>query len=418
VRELALAPPPTDEKLAEQVARIFSRPLDRARPLWEVYVIHGLADGLVAVMTKIHHAVIDGMSGAEIMGVLLDLEPSGRELPEEPPASFGVADSDPGELEMLTRGLLGLPRYAAHVVRALPSTLPNIEDVAVLAQIPGATTLSRVSAGVARLLRGGGREHRVLERSTIDPPRTSFNGRVSPHRRFAFGQLPLDAVKAVKNAHGCTVNDVVLSVCAGAVRRWLIEHDDLPEDPLVAQVPVSVRSKKQMGTYGNRIGMLSVPLFTNEADPVRRLLETHGSMLMVKEKHNALPAQLLQDATEFIPPAVFSQASRITFSLAATTKPIWNLVVSNVPGPQFPLYMAGAKLVAHYPVSVITDGMGLNITVMSYNGSIDVGIVADREQMRDVWMLIPWLEESLAELVPEQPDVPAHTADPTRTGPS
>ena len=163
---------------------------------------------------------------------------------------------------------------------------------------------------------------------------------------------------------------------------------------------MSVRSDEQMGTFGNRIGMLSVPLFTNEPDPVRRLLLTHDSMLIAKERHRALPAQLLQDATQFIPPAVFSRASRITFSLAATRKPIWNLVVSNVPGPQFPLFMAGARLVANYPVSVITDGMGLNITVMSYYGHLDFGIVADREQMRDVWPLIDWLGESLAELMP------------------
>ena len=142
----------------------------------------------------------------------------------------------------------------------------------------------------------------------------------------------------------------MLAICAGAVRRWLIEHDDLPSEPLVAQVPVSVRSDEQMGTFGNRIGMLSVPLFTNEPDPVRRLLSTHDSMLIAKERHRALPAQLLQDATQFIPPAVFSRASRITFSLAATRKPLWNLVVSNVPGPQFPL-LAGARLVANYPVS-------------------------------------------------------------------
>ena len=162
VRELALAPPPTDEKLAEQVARIFSRPLDRARPLWEVYVIHGLPDDHVAVMTKIHHSVIDGMSGAEIMGVLLDLDAAGRELPAEPPESMGLGDREPGELEMLARGLLGMPRYAAHVARALPSTLPNIEDVAVLAQIPGAKIAGRATAGLARLVRPRGREQRVL----------------------------------------------------------------------------------------------------------------------------------------------------------------------------------------------------------------------------------------------------------------
>jgi WS/DGAT/MGAT family acyltransferase len=415
VRELALAPPPTDEKLAEQVARIFSRPLDRSRPLWEVYLIHGLSDGQVAMLTKIHHSVIDGMSGAEIMGVLLDLDANGRELPPEPPPTMAIPDRDPGEGEMLVRGLLGAPRYAARVARSLPSTLPNIEDVAVLAQLPGAKTLGRTTARAARLLRGGDR--RVLEHTNLTPPRTAFNGRVSPHRRFAFGLLSLDEVKAVKNAHGCTVNDVVLSLCAAAVRRWLVEHDDLPEQPLVAQVPVSVRTEEEYGTYGNRIGMLSVPLYTNEPDPVQRLQLHHESMLVAKERHRAMPAHLLQDATQFIPPAVFSRASRITFSLAATQKPIWNLVVSNVPGPQFPLYMAGAQLVANYPVSVITDGMGLNITVMSYNGHLDFGIVADREQMRDVWKLIGWLRESLQELLPAdyEAPIPAPTASPSES---
>jgi diacylglycerol O-acyltransferase / wax synthase len=398
VRELALAPPPTDEKLAEQVARIFSRPLDRARPLWEMYVIQGLADGHVGVMSKIHHALIDGISGAEIMGVLLDLDPEGAKLPRQPPPTVDRPDRDPGDAEMLLRGLAGTPRYAGRVVRSLPSTVPNIEDVPVLAQIPGAKTLSRATSRVVRLIGGG--DPRLLGHSDLTPPRTRFNGRVSPHRRFAFVQLSLDEVKAVKNEYSCTVNDVVVSICAGAVRQWLVEHDDLPSDPLVAQVPISVRTESQVGTYGNRIGMMSVPLFTDEGDPVRRLMRTHESLRMVKERHEAMPAQLLQDATQFIPPAVFSRASQITFSLAASRKPLWNLVVSNVPGPQFPLYMAGARMVANYPISVITDGMGLNITVMSYCGHLDFGIVADRDQMRDVWKLMDWLGNALEELLP------------------
>ena len=223
---------------------------------------------------------------------------------------------------------------------------------------------------------------------------------MSPHRRFAFGQLALADVKAVKNQYGVTVNDVVVALCAGAVRRWLIEHEELPDRPLVTQVPVSVRSEEQRGTYGNRIGMMSVPLFTQEPDPVERLRLTHEALRAAKEHHKALPAQLLQDATQFIPPAVFARAARVSFSLAATRKPIWNLVISNVPGPQFPLYCVGAQLVVNYPVSVITDGLGLNIMVMSYYGSLDFGIAADREQMRDVWKLIGWLRESLAELLP------------------
>jgi WS/DGAT/MGAT family acyltransferase len=196
-----------------------------------------------------------------------------------------------------------------------------------------------------------------------------------------------------------TVNDVVVSICAGAVRRWLIEHDELPDGPLVAQIPVSVRTGDQVGTYGNRILLMSVPFHTDIADPVERLQATHDSLADMKERHKALPAELLQDANHFIPPAVFHRAARLTFRLSTGVgRPSWNLVVSNVPGPQFPLYMAGAKLVANYPVSVITDGMGLNITVMSYCGQMDFGIVADRDQMPDLWKLMDWLRESLDEL--------------------
>jgi diacylglycerol O-acyltransferase / wax synthase len=398
VRELAIPPPPTEEKIADQVARIFARPLDRARPLWEPYLVHGLEGGNVGLLTKIHHSAVDGMSGAEILGVLLDLSPEGR---EPPPPTNGAGDSEPGALEMLIRGLIGAPRYWERVIRATPSTLPNLEDTPILGDLPGAKTLGRATARFARTLRG--RPSRMLERTNLVPPRTSFNGRVSAHRRFAYGQLPLDDVKQVKNKYGCTVNDVVVAICAGAVRRWLIEHNELPDDPLVAQIPVSVRTEEQFGTYGNRIGMLSTPIFTNEPDPAERLRMTHEALRTAKERHKALPAQLLQDATQFIPPAVFAQASRVSFSLAATRRPMWNLVISNVPGPQFPLYCVGAKMVAHYPVSVITDGLGLNITVMSYCGSLDFGIVADREQMRDVWKLIPWLRESLDELAHDGP---------------
>jgi WS/DGAT/MGAT family acyltransferase len=389
VRELALAAPGTDDQLAEQVARIVSRPLDRARPLWELYVIEGLASGQVAVLTKIHHAVIDGLSGAEIMGLLLDLSPEGRELP---PDAAAPAGEDPGQLELLGRGLLGVPRYPVRMLRALPSALPNLEHTP-FGALPGAGTLTRV---VGALRRDG------VERPDLAAPKVIFSGRISPHRRFAFGRLALDDVKAVKNAHGTTVNDVVVSICAGAVRRWLLEHDDLPDVPLVAQVPVSVRTGEEMGTYGNRILLMAAPLFTDVADPVERLRRTHEALLVMKERHRALPADLLQDANHFIPPAVFARAARLTFGFSTSRpgRPTWNLVISNVPGPQFPLYLAGARLEAHYPVSVITDGMGLNITVMSYLGHMDFGIVADRDQMPDVNTLMDRLAEELAALMP------------------
>jgi diacylglycerol O-acyltransferase len=404
VRELGLPKPGSDEQLAEQVARIVSRPLDRAKPLWELYLISGLQSGHTAMLTKIHHAVIDGMSGAEILGLLLDLTPAVREI--EVPPSWGDTELVPGPLGMLGRGVLGAARYPLRALRALPSTLPNIEETQ-LRVIPGAATLGRLASRAQRLLTPGEAPFELQEQ--LVAPRTSFSGRVSAHRRFAFGQLSLDDVKAVKNAYGVTVNDVIVTLCAGAVRRWLLEHDELPDEPLVAQIPVSVRTEEQIGTYGNRIMLMRAPLFTDEPGPVRRLQRTHDALGDMKQRHRALPADLLADVNHFIPPAVFSRAARLTFGLATSRpgRPIWNLVISNVPGPQFPLYCAGARLVANYPVSVITDGMGLNITVMSYCGHLDVGIVADREQMPDVALLTGWLQEALTELMAPAPEAPA-----------
>ncbi|HEY0343452.1 MAG TPA: wax ester/triacylglycerol synthase family O-acyltransferase [Solirubrobacteraceae bacterium] len=400
VRELALPDPGSDAQLAEQVARIVSRPLDRAKPLWELYLISGLESGHTAMLTKIHHSVIDGMSGAEIMGLLLDLTPEVRAI--DIPARWGDDELVPGALGMLARGVLGAARYPLRALRALPSTIPNLEETQLRA-IPGAATVGRLANRAQRLLTRGEAPFELQER--LVAPRTSFNGRVSAHRRFAFGQLSLDDVKAIKNAHGVTVNDVIVTLCAGAVRRWLLEHEELPEEPLVAQIPVSVRTEDQIGTYGNRIMLMSAPLFTDEPDPVRRLHRTHEALGDMKQRHRALPADLLADANHFIPPAVFSRAARLTFGLATSRpgRPIWNLVISNVPGPQFPLYCAGARLVANYPVSVITDGMGLNITVMSYCGHLDFGIVADREQMPDVALLMDWLAEALDELMATAP---------------
>lgn len=396
VREIALPSPGDDDQLGDQVARICARPLDRSRPLWEIYVIHGLADGHVAMLSKIHHAVVDGMSGAEIMGLLLDLQPEGRELPDADEDGFG--ERAPGDLEMLARGLMAVPLYPLRALRALPRAVPNIEDTP-FATLPGAGIIGKLAGEVQHVVL---REEGTPARAKLVAPRTTFNGKISAHRRFVFGRIPLDDVKAVKNAHGCTVNDVAVSICAGAVRRWLIEHEELPDDPLVVQIPVSVRTDDQAGTFGNRILLMSAPLHTEIAGPAERLQRTHEGLAAMKERHRALPAELMQDANNFIPPAVFAQAAQLTFRLSTSRsgRPAWNLVISNVPGPQVPLYMAGARLVANYPVSVITDGMGLNITLMSYCGMVDFGIVADRDQMPDAKRLIGWLKEELAALAP------------------
>ena len=390
VRETALPAPGDDRQLAETVARVFGRPLDRRRPLWELYVIEGLESGSVAVLTKIHHSVIDGLSGAEIMALLLDLTPEGRELPTA--QDGGLADPPPSTLQMLGLGVLGLPKYPVRMLRSLPRAVPNLGDTP-FGVLPGAGTLSRI-AGVAR--------RDAPPRPSLDAPKTPFNGPISAHRRFAFGSLSLDTVRAMRREFGTTVNDVVVSICAGAVRDWLVAHEELPDDPLVAQIPVSVRTDEQWGTYGNRILLMAAPLFTNEPDPVERLRMTHDALSEMKDRHRALPAELLQDANNFIPPAVFARAARLTFGFSTSRpgRPTWNLVISNVPGPQFPLYMAGARLEANYPVSVITDGMGLNITVMSYMGHMDFGIIADRDQMPDLDTLMGYLREELEALEP------------------
>ena len=284
VREIGLPAPGSDEQLAEQVARIVSRPLDRSRPLWELYVITGLESGHVAMLTKIHHAVIDGMSGAEILGLLIDLTPEIREI--EPNGPWGDNEPVPDEFGLLLKGLQGALGYPLRVLRALPSALPNLDETQ-MKVIPGVGALGRLVSRVEQAVR---RVDGVIPHAQLVAPKTTFSGRLSAHRRFSFGQLSLVDVKAVKNAHGCTVNDVIVSICAGAVRRWLIEHDELPADPLIAQIPISVRTPEQAGTYGNRIMLMAAPLHTEIADPVERLAQTHESLGDMKERHAALPA--------------------------------------------------------------------------------------------------------------------------------
>lgn len=396
IREIALPAPGTRRQLAEQVARITARPLDRARPLWELYVISGIDEGRVALLTKMHHAVVDGVSGAEILSALLDLSPEGRDL-TPPPDRHG--ERAPGQLEMLGRGLLGLPRQPVRALRHVPEILANADRIPFADALPGLSLVNRTTARVARRLLPG-TEDVVLEGPAVRPPRTRFNGRISPHRRYAFGTLPLDRVKAIKDALGIKVNDVVVALCASAVRDWLLERGELPEDPLVAMVPVSVRTQDEMGTFGNRVSAMVVPIPTHIADPTERLMHAHEVMRAAKDRHAALPVSIMQDVTEFVPPALFTRAARLIQQLGVLgpMRPMLNLVVSNVPGPTVPLYCAGARLEAHYPVSVITEGMGLNITCMSYGDDIDVGVIVDREQVDDAWPFMAALDDALREL--------------------
>jgi diacylglycerol O-acyltransferase / wax synthase len=390
IRDSAVPPPGDDRQLAETVARIFARPLDRSRPLWELYLIHGLEGGRVAMLTKLHHSMVDGVSGNEILGVLLDPSPDGKEIPPKPSGS--TSERVPGDLEMLGRGLLGVPRQPWRALRSLPTALPNLTD------LPGANAFPIVPQLTAALSRARGDDPSVLEVTTARAPKTSFNGPVGPHRRFAFGSLSLATVKALKNALGITVNDVVVALCASAVRDWLLARDELPKEPLVAMIPVSVRTEEQAGTFGNRVSTMIVPIPTNVKDPRKRLMRAHEYLRSAKDRHQALPADLLTDATSFIPPAVAARAARTTMDILGRTRPPLNLVISNVPGPRDPLYCAGALLEANFPVSVVIDGVGLNMTVMSYRDHVDFGIITDRDQIDDAWALMDGTAAALDEL--------------------
>jgi diacylglycerol O-acyltransferase / wax synthase len=396
VREIALPAPGDQRQLAEQVARLIGRQLDRARPLWEMYVIHGLEDGAVGVLTKMHHAAVDGVSGAEVLGVLLDDTVTGREFASRPAV---VVERFPSEVEMLGRGVLGMLRQPLRALRAVPTTFPHLDEVPTIRHLPGVKAIARSSRRIKRVVPARG-DRAALQGNDLLAPQTRFQTRVSAHRRVAFGSLSLDDVKTIKNTFGCTVNDVVLTICAAGLRSWLDERGELPAEPLAGFIPMSVRTPEQAGTFGNRVSVMIAELPTNMADPVERLQRVSETMSGVKERHRALPASLLLDATAFIPPALFAQAARATSRLAdirGIDQPV-NVAISNVPGSLAPLYLCGARQRAQFPISGVLDGIGLNITVFSYQDCLEFGIVVDREQMDDPWPLLDAMRVGLDEL--------------------
>ena len=282
---------------------------------------------------------------------------------------------------------------------AVPSTLPHLDDVPTIRHLPGVKMIARTARTIKRVLPGVG-DRSALQGNDIVAPQTRFQTRVSAHRRVAFGSLSLDDVKMIKNSFGCTVNDVVLAICAAALRSWLEARGELPAQPLAGMIPISIRTPEQMGTFGNRVSVMISELPTNVADPVQRLLRVSQTMKAAKEHHRALPASLMQDANHFIPPALFAQAARATSRLAGVRgidQPV-NVVISNVPGPKSPLYLGGARQRAQFPISAVLDGIGLNITVISYQDCLEFGIVVDREQVDDAWPILDALQAGLDEL--------------------
>ena len=396
LRELALPSPGTQEQLGEQVARLHSRQLDRSRPLWEAYVITGLEGGRSAFYSKIHHAAIDGVSGAEILETIMDITVEPRLVPPED-APF-IPRPMPSTANLVGRVLRQSALNPVGLLATVPQSLQYVDQLPGAGNVPGTRLVSSAAGLVGRALGGAARPE--LDGRQLKAPRTPLNGAITPHRRFSFGSLPMSDVKLVKNHFGMTVNDVVMALTASALRRWLLDHDALPQTPLVAAVPVSVRTEDQRGSLGNQVSVMLAELPTHIGDPEERMVFMRSSMLAAKRKFNAVPASLLQDLSALVPTALSGLAARALFKLATVPGVIFNLFVSNVPGPQLPLYIAGARVQGIYPVSAVTDLTGgLNITLFSYDGSLDFGLIACREMVPDVWSLIGYLEEAMSELV-------------------
>ncbi len=411
LRELALPGPGTREQLGEQVARIHARQLDRSRPLWEAYVITGLEGGRGAFYTKIHHAAIDGISGAEILETIMDLTAEPREVaPEDAPF---VPRPMPSALSLVGRGVTELAFNPLDTLATLPRSLQYVDRLPGAANFPGARLFSESASLVGMAL--GGPLRSLPATRELRAPRTPLNGSITAHRRFAYGSLPLAEVKLVKNHFGMTVNDVVMALAAAALRRWLLDHDALPVSPLVAAVPVSIRGKDSSGAEGNQISVMLAELPTHLRDPEARMRFTRESMLEAKRAFDAVPASLLQDLSALIPTALSGLAARALFKLATVPGVPFNLFVSNVPGPQLPLYVAGARVEGIYPVSAVTDLTGgLNITLFSYDGALDFGLIACREMVPDVWNLIGYLQDAMAEMLALVPEAAARDAAAVR----
>ncbi len=386
IREIALPSPGSDAQLNEQVARLHARPLDRSRPLWEIYLITGLAQDRAAVYTKIHHSAIDGASGAELLTVLLDLAPGGRELP---PAEPFLPTRRPGAPILAA---LALARIAWRPVQTVQVANQFVRLLPTMGPAVGAFL-----GGMLGLGRGDGA---VIPTVPGRAPATPFNKPITPHRRVAFRSVPLDQVKTVKNAFGVSVNDVVMAMCTGALRRWLADRDVLPAAPLVAMIPVSVRDPASQGALGNKVSAMLATLPTHVPDPGQRLEIVHAATKIAKSQQAAIPQGLVDQISDFAPPALTARAARVVFATGLLHRlPPFNLCISNVPGPNVPVYLCGARLLAHYPVSVITDGQGLNITLVGYLGQLHFGLVACRELVPDIDALAGYLVEELEVLL-------------------
>jgi len=375
VRHTALPAPGRTEELRALLGRIFSQRLDRSKPLWELWLVEGLVDNRFALISKTHHALIDGMSGVDIMTLLFDVTPTPREVP--PPDEPWHPRPAPNQADLIARG-------AADAVRA---PLGVAGRVAGALRDPGnAVAAARESAaGIAEVAWAG-----------LNPaPETPLNAPIGPHRRAREVSLALDDLKQIKNTLGGTVNDVVLAAVAGALRRWLRTRGVRTEGlELRALVPVSVRSQSEQYQLGNRVAAMRGPLPVYAADPVERLRIVREAMQGLKQSKQALGAEVIANMQNFAPPTLLAQASRLNFSTR-----LFNLIVTNVPGPQFPLYLLGRELEEMVPIAFLPKDHTLAIAIMSYNGRIDFGLLGDYDAFPDLDDFAAYLEDAVQELL-------------------
>lgn len=377
-----------DHSLDRAVAILHGRPLDRGRPLWEIVVIPGLPEGRVAVLTKIHHALVDGVSGAALISVLLDRGPQGRDVEAW---SAGVPEPRRSRVRSVTSALLDGVRQPLRGARGLRGVVTNLDQIVSARAVPGATTV----LGAATRVLGTNRH----ERPPATAPRTSFNHTIGSERIFARASLPLSALKAVGTARGATVNDVFVAACAGALRTYLQRRDELPDQPLIAMIPTSTRTAADPG-YGNRISTIVVGLPTHHGNPVQRVDDARRVLGQAKQRARELPDTLLRDGNDLVPPSLLGTASRALGLLASRspTGPPVNVVLSSVPGPADTFYCAGSPMVQSHPVSAIIDGVALNITALRYEGHLDIGLVGDPALTPDIQDLANDLRDELTRL--------------------
>ena len=376
VRRSALPRPGSDEQLRELVARVQSRALDRNRPLWEMYLVEGLAGGRFAVIHKTHHAMVDGISAVDIAQVILDSTPVPREIPD----TLWMPRPEPGSASLLVDAVTDLIRRPTAVADVVRIGLADARNVA-----------TQVSAAVTGVLSAA----RIIARPAPDSP---LNSAIGSQRRFAVARTDLEDYKKVRKHRGGTVNDVVLATVAGAIRGWLLSRGEpvTPSTTVRAMVPVSIRGDSDSGQPGNRVSSYLVDLPVGEPNPMVRLSQVSYAMKAHKESGQSVGAEALAALSGFAPPTLHALGARAANSF---TRRLFNVVVTNVPGPQFPLYASGARMLEMFPVIPLAAGQAVSIGLTSYDGGVFFGLNADRDAMHDVDVLGSLIEESLSELV-------------------